>query len=126
MFSVIILICVFSPALFPPEASVGGSVSIGCKSGRDQTLRLFCRGDQPDICVRDGVRVSSNNRANGRFSLTDETSAGVFTVNISSLTEEDSGKYWCGEETSGSFVFTEVHLNVTNGKRLIDNRNCKI
>ncbi|KAL0149085.1 hypothetical protein M9458_055610, partial [Cirrhinus mrigala] len=49
---------------------------------------------------------------NGRFSLTDETSAGVFTVNINNLRAEDSGKYWCGEENSGSFILTEVHLHV--------------
>ncbi|XP_067261182.1 polymeric immunoglobulin receptor-like [Chanodichthys erythropterus] len=96
------------------EASVGGSVSISCKFIRNHTSlqRSFCRGDQPNICVRDGVRVSSNTRTNGRFSLTDETSAGVFTVNINNLTEEDSGKYWCAEESSGSFVFIEVHLHV--------------
>ncbi|XDV16840.1 hypothetical protein PO909_016370 [Leuciscus waleckii] len=110
------LLIVLKDALFTHEASVGGSVSISCKNVRTQTQRLFCRGDQPNICVRDGVRVSSNTRTNGRFSLTDETSAGVFTVNISNLTEEDSGKYWCAEETSGSFVFTEVHLHVTQGK----------
>ncbi|XP_048051511.1 polymeric immunoglobulin receptor-like [Megalobrama amblycephala] len=96
------------------EASVGGSVSISCKFFRNHKSlqRSFCRGDQPNICVRDGVRVSSNKRTNGRFSLTDETSAGVFTVNITDLTEEDSGKYWCAEESSGSFIFTEVHLHV--------------
>ncbi|XP_050957372.1 polymeric immunoglobulin receptor isoform X6 [Labeo rohita] len=97
------------------EASVGGSASISCKYIRNQNQGFFCRGDQINICVRDGVRVSSNNRINGRFSLTDETSAGVFTVNISNLTAEDSGKYWCGEENSGSFILTEVQLNV-NGE----------
>ncbi|XP_048051516.1 polymeric immunoglobulin receptor-like [Megalobrama amblycephala] len=100
------------------EASVGGSVSISCKFIRNH-MRIFCRGDQPNICVRDGVRVSSNTRTNGRFSVTDETSAGVFTVNITDLTEEDSGKYWCAEESSGSFVFTEVHLHVIGGSSMI-------
>ncbi|RXN09277.1 polymeric immunoglobulin receptor-like protein [Labeo rohita] len=94
------------------EASVGGSASISCKYIRNQNRGFFCRGDQINICVRDGVRVSSNNRINGRFSLTDETSAGVFTVNISNLTAEDFGKYWCGEENSGSFILTGVHLHV--------------
>uniref|UniRef100_A0A8C1K9K6 Immunoglobulin domain-containing protein n=1 Tax=Cyprinus carpio TaxID=7962 RepID=A0A8C1K9K6_CYPCA len=95
------------------EASVGGSASISCKHIRNQNQSVFCRGDQPNICIRDGVRVSSNNRINGRFSLTEETSAGVFTVNISDLREEDSGKYWCAEESSGSFIFTEVQLHLT-------------
>uniref|UniRef100_A0A8C1P5F2 Ig-like domain-containing protein n=1 Tax=Cyprinus carpio TaxID=7962 RepID=A0A8C1P5F2_CYPCA len=78
-----------------------------------QTQKLFCRGDQPNICIRDGARVSSNNRINGRFSLTEEPSAGVFTVKISDLRAEDSGKYWCAEESSGSFIFTEVQLHLT-------------
>uniref|UniRef100_A0A672K6V0 Immunoglobulin domain-containing protein n=1 Tax=Sinocyclocheilus grahami TaxID=75366 RepID=A0A672K6V0_SINGR len=97
------------------EASVGGSASISCKHIRNQAQGLFCRGDQLNICVRDGVHVSSNNRTNGRFSLTEETSAGVFTVKISNLRAEDSGKYWCAEESSGSFIFTEVQLHVTGG-----------
>ncbi|RXN14311.1 polymeric immunoglobulin receptor-like protein [Labeo rohita] len=97
------------------EASVGGSASISCKYIRNQNQGFFCRGDQINICVRDGVRVSSNNCINGRFSLTDETSAGVFTVIISNLRAEDSGKYWCAEENSGSFIFTEVHLHVNRG-----------
>ncbi|KAK2909497.1 hypothetical protein Q8A67_005334 [Cirrhinus molitorella] len=104
------------------EASVGGSVSISCKY-RNQNQSVFCRGDQPNICVRDGVRVSSDNSINGRFSLTDQTSAGVFTVNISNLTEEDSGKYWCGEEHSGSFIFTEVHLHVNREMTSSDSKN---
>ncbi|XP_016114902.1 polymeric immunoglobulin receptor [Sinocyclocheilus grahami] len=95
------------------EASVGGSASISCKHIRNQAQRLFCRRDQLNICVRDGVHVSSNNRTNGRFSLTEETSAGVFTVKISNLRAEDSGKYWCAEESSGSLIFTEVQLHVT-------------
>uniref|UniRef100_A0A9J8AV76 Ig-like domain-containing protein n=1 Tax=Cyprinus carpio carpio TaxID=630221 RepID=A0A9J8AV76_CYPCA len=95
------------------EASVGGSASISCKHIRKQTQKFFCRGDQPNICIRDGAPVSSNNRINGRFSLTEETSAGVFTVKISDLREEDSGKYWCAEESSGSFIFTEVQLHLT-------------
>ncbi|XP_042573471.1 uncharacterized protein LOC109074595 [Cyprinus carpio] len=95
------------------EASVGGSASISCKHIRKQTQKFFCRGDQPSICIRDGARVSSNNRINGRFSLTEETSAGVFTVKISDLRVEYSGKYWCGEEISGSFIFTEVQLHLT-------------
>uniref|UniRef100_A0A9J8CPQ8 Ig-like domain-containing protein n=1 Tax=Cyprinus carpio carpio TaxID=630221 RepID=A0A9J8CPQ8_CYPCA len=100
------------------EASVGGSASISCKHIRKQTQKFFCRGDQPNICIRDGAPVSSNNRINGRFSLTEETSAGVFTVKISDLREEDSGKYWCAEESSGSFIFTEVQLHLTRGKTL--------
>ncbi len=97
------------------EASVGESASISCKHIRNHSQRFFCRGDQLNICIRDRFHVSSNN---SRFSLTEETSAGVFTVKISNLRAEDSGKYWCSEESSGSFISTEVHLHVTRGKIL--------
>ncbi|XP_016369509.1 CMRF35-like molecule 1, partial [Sinocyclocheilus rhinocerous] len=53
------------------EASVGRSASISCKHIRNQAQRFFCRRDQPNICVRDGVHVSSNNSTNSRFSLTE-------------------------------------------------------
>ncbi|XP_073764375.1 polymeric immunoglobulin receptor-like isoform X2 [Danio rerio] len=104
------------------KASVRGSASISCKCIRKHTQhqRFFCKGNQPNICVHAGVLVSFNKPANSRFSLTDECSAGVFTVNISQLTEEDSGKYWCGEESSGSFLFTEVHLNVNTETNMPD------
>ncbi|XP_059407724.1 polymeric immunoglobulin receptor-like [Carassius carassius] len=102
--------------------SVGGSVSIRCKYFRNQTQRFFCKEDQPNICIRDGVRVSSNKSVNSRFHLTEETSAGVFTVNISDLRAEDSGKYWCAEESSGSFIFTEVQLHVTREMTTADTK----
>ncbi len=105
-------------SVITPEASVGGSASISCKHIRNQAKRFFCRGDQLNICVRDRFRVSSNNSTNSRFSLTEETSAGVFTVKISNLRADDSGKYWCAEESSGSFILTEVQLHVTRGKIL--------
>ncbi|XP_016407719.1 polymeric immunoglobulin receptor [Sinocyclocheilus rhinocerous] len=112
------LMIIMKDVLVTRKASVGGSASISCKYIKNQNQCFFCRGDQPNICVKDGVRVSSKNRINGRFSLTDETSAGVFTVNISNLRAEDSGKYWCAEEHSGSFIFTEVYLHVNGGKIL--------
>ncbi len=95
-------------SVISPEASVGGSASISCKHIRNHNQGVFCRGDQLNICIRDGVHVSSSNSTNSRFSLTEETSAGVFTVKISNLRAEDSGKYWCSEESSGSFIFAEV------------------
>ncbi|XP_076141170.1 CMRF35-like molecule 6 isoform X2 [Alosa pseudoharengus] len=50
---------------------------------------------------------------NGRFSLHDDTTAGVFTVTITGLTAEDSGQYWCAiKRVPKKDVYTEVELNV--------------
>ena len=57
-----------------------------------------------------------------RFSLYDNTTAGVFMVSITNLTEKDAGIYWCGvhvsfQKNSPLSVdnITEVILNVKNG-----------
>ena len=72
-------------------------------------------GPQPSICEKGGVKVSSVNDRNGRFSLNDNASAGAFTVTITDLKVEDSGTYWCGEESFGSTIYTKVHLQVMKG-----------
>ncbi|KAI7810549.1 putative NACHT [Triplophysa rosa] len=58
--------------------------------------KFFCKGENLSLCETSGVKVSKEKVTNGRFSLIDDTSARVFTVTITNLTEEDSGMYWCG------------------------------
>ncbi|XP_073722550.1 polymeric immunoglobulin receptor [Misgurnus anguillicaudatus] len=77
----------------------GDNMSIQCKHHAEYQ-KLFCKAHKPSMCVNDGVSLQSM-RDN-------ETSARVFTVNISHLREEDSGIYWCG-----SHIITKVKLNVT-------------
>ncbi|XP_065130576.1 uncharacterized protein [Paramisgurnus dabryanus] len=77
----------------------GDDMSIQCKHHAEYQ-KLFCKAQEPSMCVNDGVSLQSM-RDN-------ETSAGVFTVNISHLREEDSGIYWCG-----SHIITKVRLEVT-------------
>ncbi|XP_073716111.1 polymeric immunoglobulin receptor [Misgurnus anguillicaudatus] len=77
----------------------GDNMSIQCKHHAEYQ-KIFCKAHEPSMCVNDGVSLQSM-RDN-------ETSAGVFTVNISHLREEDSGIYWCG-----SHIITKVRLEVT-------------
>ncbi|XP_065130597.1 polymeric immunoglobulin receptor-like [Paramisgurnus dabryanus] len=83
----------------------GDNMSIQCKH-HAVFQKLFCKAQEPSMCVNDGVSLKSM-RDN-------ETSAGVFTVNISHLREEDSGIYWCG-----SHIITKVKLNVTRDFSMI-------
>ncbi|XP_016113230.1 polymeric immunoglobulin receptor-like [Sinocyclocheilus grahami] len=59
-------------------------------------VKFICKGSDPSLCETSAVKVSSESHSNGRFSLSDNASAGVFTVTITDLREEDSGIYWCG------------------------------
>ncbi|XP_073670630.1 polymeric immunoglobulin receptor-like [Paramisgurnus dabryanus] len=77
----------------------GDDMSIQCKHHAEYQ-KLFCKAHEPSMCINDRVSLQSTRD--------DETSAGVFTVNISHLREEDSGIYWCG-----SHIITKVKLNVT-------------
>ncbi|KAL6482332.1 hypothetical protein MHYP_G00104120 [Metynnis hypsauchen] len=94
------------------------SVSIECSyrgEPAESDGKFLCMGQQPASCDKGGVKVSSEKNRTGRFSLRDDAPAGVFTVTITDLREEDSGTYWCGEESFGSSIYTEVHLQVSKG-----------
>ncbi len=64
-------------------------------------VKFICKESSTSLCEKSAIKVSSENKSNGRFSLRDNVSAGVFTVNITDLTEEDSGIYWCGAVQRG-------------------------
>ncbi len=86
-------------------------MSIQCKH-HDEDQNIFCKAHEASMCVKDGVSLETIR--DDRFSFSDEASAGVFTVNITDLREEDSGIYWCG-----AHVITKVTLKVKMGKPMI-------
>ncbi|XP_022611414.1 polymeric immunoglobulin receptor-like isoform X1 [Seriola dumerili] len=91
-----------------------GSVSILCPydSKYQKNLKYICRGRQPSICLQQAV-VTSNRKLNGKFTLTGDEESGKFTVNITSLTQKDSGWFLCGvERNNGLDVFSAVKLEV--------------
>ncbi|XP_041961237.1 CMRF35-like molecule 5 [Alosa sapidissima] len=100
---------------------VGRSAVIRCPYDRGYVgySKYLCRGKciwgSKDIPVR--TEAGQTKAINGRFSLHDDTTAGVFTVTITGLSAGDSGQYWCGVTTgAGRYdVFTEVKLNVKKG-----------
>ncbi|XP_067298525.1 CMRF35-like molecule 6 [Pseudorasbora parva] len=79
-------------------AETGQHLDIICRYKNDlkNNVKFICKGSDPSLCKTSGIKVSSETNSNGRFSLRDDQSAGVFTVTITDLTLEDSGIYWCG------------------------------
>ncbi|XP_073699352.1 uncharacterized protein [Garra rufa] len=76
----------------------GKLLNILCHYKRNlkNNVKFICKGSDPSLCEKSAIKVSSETNSNGRFSLSDNTSARVFTVTIADLTENDSGIYWCG------------------------------
>ncbi|CAM4448381.1 unnamed protein product [Leuciscus chuanchicus] len=76
----------------------GERVDIRCsyESGYESYSKYFCKGEC-NYGINKNIMVKSGSPAKDeRFSLTDDTTARVFTVTITDLRTEDEGQYWCG------------------------------
>ncbi|XP_051983036.1 CMRF35-like molecule 5 [Xyrauchen texanus] len=89
------------------------TLDISCpyESGYERNVKYFCKGE----CFLDrNIIIESGSPAKDeRFSLTDDTTARVFTVSITDLRTEDEGKYWCAVRRSlQTDVYSEIMLLV--------------
>ncbi len=79
--------------------------------------KYFCYVTDYDECDH-LIRTGKHNQwvTDGRFSLYDNTSKGLFIVRVNKLTSEDSGTYRCGVDVSFGFddIF-DIRLNVFQG-----------
>ncbi|XP_016116680.1 CMRF35-like molecule 6 [Sinocyclocheilus grahami] len=91
----------------------GGKADIRCayESGYKSNPKYLCKGE----CIfgsRNIVVKSGSPAEDQRFSLTDDTTARVFTVTITDLRSEDAGQYWCGVDRTLTDVYSEILLLV--------------
>uniref|UniRef100_A0A9J7X7N7 Immunoglobulin domain-containing protein n=1 Tax=Cyprinus carpio carpio TaxID=630221 RepID=A0A9J7X7N7_CYPCA len=125
MFSMCVFLLVFSSI----STAVGGApetvrghrgkrVDIRCryKSGYESNPKYFCKGKckfgNKNIVVKSGSPAKDE-----RFSLTDDKRTRVFTITITDLRTEDTGRYWCGVERTLKDVYSEIMLQVTEDKK---------
>ncbi|XDV16712.1 hypothetical protein PO909_016302, partial [Leuciscus waleckii] len=105
----------------------GEHLNITCHYNSDlkNKIKFFCKGSDPSLCETSAIKVSSETNSNGRFSLRDDESAGVFTVTITDLTLKDSGIYWCGAGETGlkSKWISVTDLNINNDTS--ESESCK-
>uniref|UniRef100_A0AAY4A5L5 Immunoglobulin domain-containing protein n=1 Tax=Denticeps clupeoides TaxID=299321 RepID=A0AAY4A5L5_9TELE len=92
----------------------GGEVDIRCpyEDKYDKYTKYLCRGE---CLIGQSIKIEhgQTSAAEGRFSLYDNTTAGSFTVTITGLTAQDSGKYWCGiDRPSWKDLYTELQLKI--------------
>uniref|UniRef100_A0A3P8SZD6 Immunoglobulin V-set domain-containing protein n=1 Tax=Amphiprion percula TaxID=161767 RepID=A0A3P8SZD6_AMPPE len=101
------------------------SVSFSCpyESEHQNNLKYVCRGKQPSTCLQQAL-ITSDNKHNGQFALTDDKMSRKFTVTINSLTQKDSGSYLCGvHKNTGLDAFSAVELEVKDSHLVTDSRH---
>ncbi|XP_026120483.1 polymeric immunoglobulin receptor-like isoform X2 [Carassius auratus] len=77
-----------------------------------KVVKYLCKGKCFTKDAQMIIQSDKGNVKNPRISVKDDTELNLFTVTMTELRAEDAGKYWCAEESSGSFIFTEVQLHV--------------
>ncbi|XP_056128076.1 uncharacterized protein LOC130105915 [Rhinichthys klamathensis goyatoka] len=97
----------------------GERVDIRCsyESGYETYSKYFCKGEC--LLLHRNIMVKSGSPAKDeRFSLTDDTTARVFTITITDLRTEDEGQYWCVVRRSLPLpdVYSEMLLLVKLGQ----------
>lgn len=97
----------------------GGMAVIQCPyEGYHGTNRKYlCKGEVFKYC-NDVIKNNFDQIfiEDQRFKLYDDRNRNVFTVNISSLSEEDAGIYWCGVDIHAAIdISTQVQLVVQQG-----------
>ncbi|KAF4118118.1 hypothetical protein G5714_000169 [Onychostoma macrolepis] len=101
----------------------GERLDIRCsyESGYESNSKYFCKGE----CIfglRNIIVKSGSPAEDERLSLTDDTTARVFTVSITDLRTTDQGLYWCGvKRTLTTDVYSEILLLVK-----LDNKTTEV
>uniref|UniRef100_A0A3B3TA08 Ig-like domain-containing protein n=1 Tax=Paramormyrops kingsleyae TaxID=1676925 RepID=A0A3B3TA08_9TELE len=96
---------------------VGGKVNIDCPYPADyiHVAKYWCQDPCKDADVLVKSEKSDTYISKGRFSLYDNSNGRSFRVTIKKLTLEDAGMYYCGVAKWGKDIYTEVHVNVSEG-----------
>lgn len=98
---------------------VGQEIPITCTHANAfSNVKYFCK----EACTNEDVLITSrgeNKDSQRKYSIEDK--GNTFVVTISSLTEDDSGTYWCGIERVGLDTYNQVVLTVIKGELI---QNC--
>ncbi|XP_043572422.1 CMRF35-like molecule 8 isoform X1 [Chiloscyllium plagiosum] len=117
MCTLILLICSIpvSDALWAEEhvtGILGRAITISChyEAQHNQShVKYWCQGWSRLCSVR-----AKTNWPNGRITITDDKTRGMFLVTIKNLQWEDAGWYSCGIETPGHDPMFNVKLHISD------------
>ncbi|RXN11632.1 polymeric immunoglobulin receptor-like protein [Labeo rohita] len=114
-----VLLLVFSSICTGASVTVNGhrgeSFDIRCpyEFGYESYSKYLCKGEC-NIGNKNVMVESGSPAKDKRFSLTDNTTARVFTVTITDLRTEDEGQYWCAVKRTLPLhdIYSEILLQV--------------
>ncbi|XP_072524444.1 uncharacterized protein [Salminus brasiliensis] len=88
----------------------GGSLSVPCFYDKQHKLnrKYWCRGYYWSSC-----RIVAYTNTSGGTSVTDHPTQNMFTVELNSLQDSDSGYYWCAVKIGDSYDRDYVYLMVS-------------
>uniref|UniRef100_A0A3B4DXP0 Ig-like domain-containing protein n=1 Tax=Pygocentrus nattereri TaxID=42514 RepID=A0A3B4DXP0_PYGNA len=117
---------ILSPAitLTYPSVKHGGSLTIPCfYDGKYKSnLKYWCRGYYWSTC-----KTVAYINTSGGTSVTDDPTQNMFTVELKSLQDSDSGYYWCAVEIGGTGTPDDkdyLYLTVSAGKKSLSLLPC--
>ncbi|XP_043572421.1 uncharacterized protein LOC122563080 [Chiloscyllium plagiosum] len=114
MWILILLICSIPGALWAEKhvtGILGRTITISChyEARRYQShMKYWCHG-WTRLCQV----IATTNWPNGRISITDHKTQGIFLVTITNLQWRDAGWYRCGIETPGHDLMFNVKLHIS-------------
>ncbi|RXN29552.1 CMRF35-like molecule 1 [Labeo rohita] len=111
---------IYHSALVTVNGHRGEHFDIRCpyESGYESYSKYLCKGEcnigNKNIMVESGSPAKDK-----RFTLTDNTTARVFTVTITDLRTEDAGQYWCAVKRTLPLhdIYSEIILQVKLGNK---------
>ncbi len=111
----------FSVVVAAPETVTGHRgerLDIRCRyeAGYESYSKYFCKGECKYVVNKNIMIKSGSPAKDKRFSLTDNTTARVFTVSITDLRSEDEGRYWCAVKGVIYDDYSEILLQVKLGE----------
>ncbi|XP_038841442.1 polymeric immunoglobulin receptor-like [Salvelinus namaycush] len=107
-------------------AYLGGEATIRCNYPEDHeySTKYFCKESNDFKTCVNMTSAHQTTAEAGRFSVSDNRRERFSTVTIRDLTEDDTGNYWCGVETSRTeqryiTLITQVKLLVISEYKLL-------
>ena len=80
--------------------------------GYEDYEKYLCKNE----CGNDDDVLIKTTETNKHKYSTEDDGKGLFTATISDLSLTDAGKYWCGVTRTGKDIYSEVQLDVVEGK----------